>query len=340
MALFCKPLTFAPRLCAGPRAVGLAGSWLQQRCQLINPAQGALAFSTTAPAATQTNSTTAPAATQKKKAPRLVDPDAPKRPATAFLLFITEFAKTQPAIKGADRMRKAGAEWKTLTPQRKQPFLEAFEKEQAIYHKKRDEYVSSGKKDAFKRDPLKPKLPKSGFLRFMDDFRPSLPKDSKVSEVGKRGGEAWKKLPEEKKRPYNELYEKEKVKYDKAIALYKESGKQAAWETRVGITAVKAKEAEKLAQEKAKKAEAQAKAKAVVERKKMMAAKKKAADMAKKARDAAKAKADAAKAKADAAKERATEMAKVAKAKEALNAAMAAAKKKKAPAVAKAKAKA
>ncbi|KAK4756127.1 hypothetical protein SAY87_009884 [Trapa incisa] len=69
------------------------------------------------------------------------------------------------------------------------------------------------------KDPNQPKRPPTAFFLFMDDFRKLYKEenpDSKgVKEVAKQGGERWKSMTDEEKKPY----------LDKAAELKAEHGK-------------------------------------------------------------------------------------------------------------------
>ena len=84
-----------------------------------------------------------------------------------------------------------------------------------------------------KKDPNKPKRPKSGFLLFCDDERKKLiEKEKKALKNGekfnlglvqKKLGEMWKKLPDKKRNEYLEKTEEEKEKYYDEITEYETS---------------------------------------------------------------------------------------------------------------------
>jgi len=84
-----------------------------------------------------------------------------------------------------------------------------------------------------KKDPNKPKRPKSGFLLFCDDERAKLiDKEKKglkkgekfsLGVVQKKLGDMWKKLPDAKKTKYIEETEKEKEAYYDKITEYETS---------------------------------------------------------------------------------------------------------------------
>jgi len=84
-----------------------------------------------------------------------------------------------------------------------------------------------------KKDPNRPKRPKSGFLLFCDDERENLiEKEKKALKKGekfnlglvqKKLGEQWRKLPDKKKNEYLEKTEKEKEEYYDKISEYETS---------------------------------------------------------------------------------------------------------------------
>jgi len=84
-----------------------------------------------------------------------------------------------------------------------------------------------------KKDPNKPKRPKSAFLLFCDDERSKLIEKEKkglkgdakfsLGVVQKKLGELWKKLPDSKKKKYEEQTEKEKEEYYDKITEYETS---------------------------------------------------------------------------------------------------------------------
>lgn len=198
-------------------------------------------------------------------------------------------------------MKVGGAQWKNILPAQRAKWDQLFEAENEGYQKSMEQYVASGKKDAWQRDPLKPKVPMTGCLRFLGDFRQKNP-TLKVTEAAQAGSKEWKAMSEAQQKPYNEKYLTEKKAYTSAMEAYRSSGKEAAWEKKVGIADVKAKElakkealvAKKTAAVEKKKLAAEklvAKKKAVVEKKKAQLLKAKAATAAKKVAEAGKKKA-------------------------------------------------
>lgn len=181
---------------------------------------------------------------------RAADPDRPKRPTSAWILFLSHFRKKESEKaesirrKGVDVMRGAAAEWSVMTPEMKRPFEEPAQKAKQAYDVQYKEYVDSGKKDAWKRDPERPKKPLTGYMRFLQTFRTNNP-TLKLTEAAKAGANAWKALSDPQKAPYMKAYTTDKAEFDKLMAAYKASGKEEAWKKKVGLVEApkKAKEA-------------------------------------------------------------------------------------------------
>jgi NADH dehydrogenase/NADH:ubiquinone oxidoreductase subunit G len=197
-------------------------------------------------------------------------------------------------MKATEVAKKAAQDWKQLTLSQRAPYEEPYAQDMKVYSEKFKDYVESGKQDAWKRDPEKPKRPLPGFLRFAQEFRQKRP-DLKITSQVKEAAAEWKAMPEEMRKPYEVKYSEEKQIWDRSMQEYKASGKEQAWKERVGLAGVEAKSAAKKEAAAEKKAAAAKKKKEAAQKKAEAAKRKKAA--AKKAEAAANKKAAAAKKK-------------------------------------------
>jgi len=222
------------------------------------------------------------------------DPERPKRPASPWLRFLAEFRQERKDLAHKEVMKVAADEWKTFSDSKKSQWVEPYKIEKEKYDKDFKQYTDSGKLDAWKRDPEKPKRPITGFLEFAGEFRQKNPA-MKMTEATKQASISWKALTPAQKAPYEKRYEEETKKYKAAMEEYKSSGKEAAWKEKKGLDA-KDKQKEKAAEKKKKaieiKAAKKAKEAAKKAKDKEIKAKKKEAEAAKKAK---KKEADAAK---------------------------------------------
>merc|ERR1719297_202369 len=93
--------------------------------------------------------------------------------------------------------------------------------------------AKTGKKEAWTRDPEKPKKPLSAFFLFLSEYR-TKNASLKPTEAPKLAAAIWKDMSSQQKQPYEKQYTDEKNKYDEAMKIYKASGKEDAWRERTG----------------------------------------------------------------------------------------------------------
>lgn len=68
-----------------------------------------------------------------------------------------------------------------------------------------------------KKDPNRVKKPKSAYLFFCDDKRPSVAKKNpgkKMGDISKILGELWKNLSEDDRKKYNKLHDEDVERYE------------------------------------------------------------------------------------------------------------------------------
>ncbi|KAJ7942604.1 High mobility group B protein like [Quillaja saponaria] len=74
------------------------------------------------------------------------------------------------------------------------------------------------------KDPNMPKRPPTAFFLFMDDFRKEYkeasPNSKDVKLVAKQGGEKWRSMTDEEKKPYLDKVADLKAEYEKALESY------------------------------------------------------------------------------------------------------------------------
>lgn len=75
------------------------------------------------------------------------------------------------------------------------------------------------------RDANKPKRPGTAFMLFMVDFRKEIAgkePEGGVAALAKLGGERWRSMTDEDKKPYVELQNECKIKYEKLMEDYRQ----------------------------------------------------------------------------------------------------------------------
>jgi hypothetical protein len=83
----------------------------------------------------------------KKKKPAKKDPNAPKKPLTAFILFSAdkraELKEEFPDIKFTEMSKKLGEAWKTIDEEKKKVYIKKSEDMKDTYKKEMADYSSS-----------------------------------------------------------------------------------------------------------------------------------------------------------------------------------------------------
>ncbi|XP_061362770.1 high mobility group B protein 7-like [Gastrolobium bilobum] len=87
-----------------------------------------------------------------EKGKKVKDPNMPKRPPTAFFLFLDGFRKTfkeaNPDSKDVKRVGKeAGEKWKSMTDEEKKPYFDKFVERKAEYEKAMESYNAAEDED-------------------------------------------------------------------------------------------------------------------------------------------------------------------------------------------------
>jgi len=193
------------------------------------------------------------------------DPEKPKKPLSAFFLFLSGYRTKNASLKPTEASKLAAAMWKDMSSQQKQPYEKQYTEEKSKYDEAMKIYKASGKEDAWRertgkttartkskkgkkqaltRDPEKPKKPLSAFFLFLSGFR-TKNTSLKITEAAKLAAATWKDMSKEQKQPYEKQYTEEKHKYDEAMKLYKASGKEDAWNKKTGRTTTTARKAKK-----------------------------------------------------------------------------------------------
>ncbi|KAL1420084.1 hypothetical protein MTO96_024613 [Rhipicephalus appendiculatus] len=147
---------------------------------------------------------------------------APKRATTAYITF-TQWYREEMKKSGrqipriGDFGKECAGKWNTMSDEDKQPFLSAAARDRERYKREMAVYKPA-------RDVNKPKRPGTAFMLFMGDFRKEMAgkePEGGVAALAKLGGERWRGMTEEDKRPYVERQNEEKMKYEQNMEEYR-----------------------------------------------------------------------------------------------------------------------
>lgn len=150
------------------------------------------------------------------------DPEAPKRPASAYLLFQNDMRlKKDPSQSQTEFMSQVGKEWNSIKPEEKDKYNKLYLKSIENYEKERDEYVKSGKDAAWHK-----KGEDEGFSTYPAAKKPNNATAEKVEKTEKKPKEKKVEKKDDKKAEKKEV--KEEPKPSKATASKKDEKKEAA----------------------------------------------------------------------------------------------------------------
>ncbi|XP_017339937.1 transcription factor A, mitochondrial [Ictalurus punctatus] len=171
----------------------------------------------------------------------------PKRPLTAYLRYVKEqqpvVVRQNPDIKVVDIVRKIAQQWRTLTPEEKQPFEEASLAAREQYKVDKKAYqdqltpaqsaaiAEEKRQKAAKRRAIrkkrelnslgKPKRPRTGFNIFMAEHFEEA-KGSTMPGKMKSLFDDWNRLSLSQKQIYMQLAEDDKVRYKNEMKAWEE----------------------------------------------------------------------------------------------------------------------
>lgn len=149
-------------------------------------------------------------------------------------LMHEEFKAVYPgkAVDFIDFQRKCAAKWKSLTGEEKGPFEKMaaldkrrFQEEVKIFPPSQVGAKEEKKRKKAAKDPNEPKRPLSAFFLFSNDKRAEVKAanpESSIGEVGKKLGELWRDLGDDRKRVFEDAAKREKDRYARAMEAFKE----------------------------------------------------------------------------------------------------------------------
>jgi len=168
------------------------------------------------------------------------DPNAPKRPRSAYILYCTEMRedvkKTHEGSKPAELMQIMGQMWNQLPAHKKQEFTDKAKEDKIRYNDEMKTYTPPDDEDeddddgggrrkrGRKRDPNEPKRAPSAYLIYGQKVREEVKKEhpeAKSSEIMKLIGAKWQKLTDEEKKPFVEEASRLKSQYEEQKSAFK-----------------------------------------------------------------------------------------------------------------------
>jgi len=166
-----------------------------------------------------------PMGVQQKSGKPVKDPNAPKKPLSAYFLFSQdERLKVKaefPDYSITEVAKELGRRWATIDPAIKQSYEQRYQESRRQYEQALQAYKPQKKK----KDPNAPKQPLSAYFLFSQEERLKVKNEHpsySICEVAKELGKRWADMAPEVKQRYQQMAEEGRQKYDQDMAAYRQ----------------------------------------------------------------------------------------------------------------------
>jgi len=171
------------------------------------------------------------------------DTGKPKGRMTSYAYFVQtcreEHKKKHPGetVVFSEFSKKCAERWKIMSEMEKKRFQDMADRDKKRFeHEMQDYTPPKGSKDGkrrrkVKKDPNAPKRSLSAFFWFCNDERARVKAGNPeygIGDVAKVLGKMWSEASQDTKRKYEAMAERDKARYDREIAAYKQRGGGAA----------------------------------------------------------------------------------------------------------------
>jgi len=170
------------------------------------------------------------AANSKVNQKPIKDPNAPKKPLSAYFLFSQEerlkVKAENPDYSITEVAKELGKRWATLNPDIKNSYEQRYQDARRVYESEMNNY-----KPKKKKDPNAPKQPLSAYFIFSTEERLKVKEENptySICEVAKELGRRWAEMDPAVKQRYQQRAEEERQKYDNDMANYRQGNLAAA----------------------------------------------------------------------------------------------------------------
>jgi len=153
------------------------------------------------------------------------DPNAPKKPLSAYFLFSQdERLKVKAEFADysiTDVAKELGRRWATIDPVLKQQYEQRYQSARKVF----DQEMSAYKPHKKKKDPNAPKQPLSAYFIFSTEERLKVKNENpnfSICEVAKELGRRWAEMDPSLKQRFQARAEEGRQKYDVEMAAYRQ----------------------------------------------------------------------------------------------------------------------
>jgi IS30 family transposase len=156
------------------------------------------------------------------------DPNAPKKPLSAYFLFSQEErlkVKAEfPDYSITEVAKELGRRWAQIDPAIKQSYEQRYQESRRQYEQALQAYKPQKKK----KDPNAPKQPLSAYFLFSQEERLKVKAEHpnySICEIAKELGRRWADMNPEVKQHYQQKAEEGRQKYDQEMAAYRQDNR-------------------------------------------------------------------------------------------------------------------
>ena len=154
------------------------------------------------------------------------DPNAPKRPLSAYFLFSQEerlkVKEENPEFSITDVAKVIGRRWATVEPKTKEIYEKRYKEAKKVYDIEMESYKPNKKR----KDPKAPKHPMSAYFIFSAEQRLNVKVENpsfSFTEIAKELGRRWGYMNPTDKQKYQIRAEEERVKYEQDMISYRQA---------------------------------------------------------------------------------------------------------------------
>jgi len=165
---------------------------------------------------------------QGKGGKPMKDPNAPKKPLSAYFLFSQEErlkVKAEfPDYSITEVAKELGRRWAQIDPAIKQSYEQRYQESRRQYEQALQAYKPQKKK----KDPNAPKQPLSAYFLFSQEERLKVKAEHpnySICEIAKELGRRWADMNPEVKQHYQQKAEEGRQKYDQEMAAYRQDNR-------------------------------------------------------------------------------------------------------------------
>lgn len=186
-----------------------------------------------------------------KPAKPIKDPNAPKKPLSAYFLFTNDerakIKEAYPEMGITEIAKETGRRWANIGKEDREEYERRYQESRNEYdqamatynqnnHSNSNVYTNKPQKKA--KDPNAPKQPLSAYFLYQNEERDKIKQANPnftICEVAKELGKRWGDMSQEDKQQYTDKAGQERQRYDQDMATYRGGGMEKLFMEKQGM---------------------------------------------------------------------------------------------------------